>query len=58
MLVPGLTIDPDGNYEVEATKAGYSSAHQDRHRRCFRTRLQEVVLTIDLRVVPDGPRDR
>ncbi len=47
MLMPGLTVDPSGNYVVEATKAGYSSATKD-GIPVIQDTLQQVVLTIDL----------
>jgi hypothetical protein len=47
MLVPGLLIDPDGNYEVEATKTGYSSDSEG-NIVVLEASLHEVVLTIDL----------
>jgi hypothetical protein len=47
MLVPGLKVDPDGNYVVEATKTGYSSDSEE-NIVVLEASLHEVVLTIDL----------
>ncbi len=46
MLVPGLTVDPDGNYVVTASKAGYSTDVAEDFP-VLEAGLQEVVLTID-----------
>jgi hypothetical protein len=47
MLVQALTVDPDGNYVVEASKSGYSTDSKTDFAVLADT-LQEVVLTIDL----------
>jgi hypothetical protein len=47
MLVPGLTEDPDGNYEVDVTKTGYSNDEKT-GIIVVEAGLHEVVLTIDL----------
>jgi prepilin-type N-terminal cleavage/methylation domain-containing protein len=46
MLVPGLPVDADGNYVVEAWKAGYSRDSKT-GLALLEATLQEVVLTID-----------
>lgn len=47
MLVPGLPVDPGGNYVVEGTKTGYSSDSAD-GIVVLEASLNEVVLIIDL----------
>jgi hypothetical protein len=47
MLVPGLKVDPSGNYVVTATKSGYN-ADEKTGFAVLEASLQEVVLTIDL----------
>jgi hypothetical protein len=46
MLVPGLDVDPAGNYVVTATKSGYSRDSSTGFP-VLEAGLQEVVLTID-----------